>query len=60
MVLVVRTDGKRTLGNPRRGKGDNIKVGLRDMGRDMDWIGLAKDRDSWRVPVNAVMNLQVA
>jgi hypothetical protein len=25
----------------------------------VDRIGLAKDRDKWRAPVNAVMNLQV-
>jgi hypothetical protein len=25
----------------------------------MDWIDLAKDRDSWWALVNAVMNLQV-
>jgi hypothetical protein len=26
---------------------------------DVDWIGLAKDRDKWRAPVNSVLNLQV-
>jgi hypothetical protein len=25
----------------------------------MDWINLALDRDRWRAPVKAVMNLQV-
>ena len=28
-------------------------------GGDMDWIDLAQDRDRWRAPVCAVMNLQV-
>jgi hypothetical protein len=26
---------------------------------DVDWIGLAKDRNRWRALVNAVMNLRV-
>jgi hypothetical protein len=36
----------------------NIKVGL-GCG-DVDWIGLAEDKDKWRVLVNAVMKLWVA
>jgi hypothetical protein len=26
---------------------------------DVDWIGLAQDRDRWRALVNSVLNLQV-
>jgi hypothetical protein len=39
---------------------DNIKMDLRGIEwSGMDWIGLAQDRDRWRVLVNTVMNLQV-
>jgi hypothetical protein len=35
-------------------------MGLLEVGwGDVDWIGLAQDRDRWRALVNAVMNLQV-
>jgi hypothetical protein len=38
-----------------------FKMDLQEMGRGgMDWIYLAKDRDRWRVLVNAVMNLRVS
>jgi hypothetical protein len=39
---------------------DNIRTDLVEVGwGDMDWIGLAEDRDRWRALVNAVMNLRV-
>ena len=40
--------------------GDNIKMDLHEVGcGDMDWIELARDRDSRRALVTAVMNLRV-
>jgi hypothetical protein len=38
--------GKRPLGRPRRRWVDNIRMDLGEMGwGDVDWIGLAKDRN---------------
>jgi hypothetical protein len=60
-LLVGKTGGKRPLGRPRRRWVDNIKKDLLEIGwGGVDWIGLAQDRDNWRAPVNAVMNLRVA
>jgi hypothetical protein len=57
---VGKSDGKRPLGRPRRRLVDNIKVDLREIGRNgMDWIDLAQDRDQWRALVNTVLNLRV-
>jgi hypothetical protein len=42
-------------------KHEPIKMALLVIGwGGVDWIGLAEDRDKWRAPVNAVMNLRVA
>jgi hypothetical protein len=39
---------------------DNIRMDLGEVRwGDVDWIGLAKDRDRWRDLVKAVMNLRV-
>jgi hypothetical protein len=59
-VLVGKLEGKRPLGRPRRRWVDNIRMDLQEVGCGyVDWIGLAKDRDSWRTVVIAVMNLRV-
>jgi hypothetical protein len=48
-ILVGKPEGKRPLGRPRRRWVDNIKIDLREIGRDgMDWIDEAQDRDQRR------------
>jgi hypothetical protein len=37
-ALVENPEGNRLLGRPRRRWEDNIKMGLREVGREMDWI----------------------
>ena len=60
-VLVGKTEGKSSLGKPRRRWVDNIRMDLQEVGCGyMDWIGLVQDRDRWRTLVSAVMNLRVA
>jgi 3-oxoacyl-ACP reductase-like protein len=59
-VLVGKREGKRPLGRPRCRWEDNIMMDLQEVGcGDMDWIGLAQNRDRWREIVNAVKNLRV-
>jgi hypothetical protein len=56
-ILVGEPEGKRPLGRPRRRWVDNIKMDLREIGRDgKDCIDLAQDMNQWRAPlVNTVM-----
>jgi hypothetical protein len=59
-LLVGKPEGKSPLRIPRRRWVDNIKMDLGEIGwGDVEWIGLAQDRNSWRAVVNAVMNLWV-
>jgi hypothetical protein len=59
-LLLGKPEGKRPLGRPRRRWVDNIKRDLGEVGwDDVDWIGLAKDRNRWRALVNSVLNLRV-
>jgi hypothetical protein len=59
-LLVRKPERKRPLRRPRRRWVDNVRMDLLEVGwDDVDWIGLAKDRNRWRAVVNSVLNLQV-
>jgi hypothetical protein len=58
--LVGKPEGKRPLGRQRRRWVDNIRMNLGEVGwGDVDWIGLAQDRNKWRALVSWVLNLRV-
>jgi hypothetical protein len=57
---VGKREGKRPLGRPRCRWVDNIRMDLGEVGwSDVEWIGLAQDRNRWRALVNSVLNLWV-
>jgi len=59
-ILLGKPEGRRPLGRPRRRWVDNIRMDLQEVGCVyMDWIGLAQDRDRWRMLVSTVINLGV-
>jgi hypothetical protein len=59
-LLVGTPGGNRPLGRPRRRWVDNIRMDLGEVGwGDVDWIGLAQDRNRRRALVNSVLNLLV-
>jgi hypothetical protein len=58
--MVVKAEGKRPLGRPRRRWDDIIKIDLQEVGcGSMDLTDLAQYRDRWWALVNAVMNIRV-
>jgi hypothetical protein len=58
-LLVGKPEGKRLLGRPRLRWVNNIRMDLGEVGwGDVDWIGLAQDRNRWRALVNSVLNLR--
>jgi hypothetical protein len=58
---VGKPEGRRPLGRPRLMWLDNITTDLVEVGwGDVDWIGLARDRDRWRALVNLILNLRVS
>jgi hypothetical protein len=59
-LLVGKPEGNKLLGRPRRRWVDNIRMYLGEVGwGDVDWIGLAQDRNRWIAHVNSVLNLRV-
>jgi hypothetical protein len=59
-LLMGKPEGRRPLGKPIRRWVDNIRMDLVEVGwDDVDWIGLAQDRDRRRALVNSVLNLRV-
>jgi hypothetical protein len=59
-LMVERPEGERLLGRPRRRWVDNIKMDLGKIGwSDVDWIGLALNKDHLRALLNTVIGLRV-
>jgi hypothetical protein len=59
-LLVGKPEGRKPLGRPRRWWLNNIRMDFAEVGwGDVDWIGLAQDRDRWRALVNWLLIFQV-
>jgi hypothetical protein len=51
-LLEGKPEGRRTLGKPRCRWVDNIRMDLGEtVWGDVDWIGLAQDRNRWRIRI---------
>jgi hypothetical protein len=57
-LLVGKPERKRPLRRPRLRWVDNIRMDLSEVrSGDVNWIGLAQDRNKWRVLMNLALNL---
>ena len=56
-ILTGKPTGKRTLGRPRPGWEDYIRMDLKEIHiNTRNWLYSAQDRDDWRALVNAAIN----
>jgi hypothetical protein len=59
-ILVGKPEEERPLERSRRRSVYNIRMDLGEVGwGDVEWIGLAQDRNRWRALVNSILNLRV-
>jgi hypothetical protein len=59
-IFVSKSEGKISLGRPRRRWEGNITVDLRETGWEVvDWMHLVQNRNQWWAVVNMVMSLRV-
>jgi hypothetical protein len=59
-LFVGKPEGKRLLGRLRRRWMNNIRMDLLQLGCvDVNWLGLAQDRNRWRAHEDSVSNLRV-
>jgi hypothetical protein len=54
-IFWLENQGRRRLGRPRQRGEDNIRIDLRETGRQVvDWLCLAQDRDQWQALVDTI------
>jgi len=59
-ILVRKPEGKRPLGKRRRRWEDNIRMDLREIGRQgVEWMHVVQDRHQWRALLNTAMNFRI-
>ena len=57
-ILTGNSTGKRSLGRPRRGWKDNIRMDLKEIGiNTRSWLVQLSDRDYWRALTNVALKL---
>jgi hypothetical protein len=60
IIRIVKPEGRRPVGRPRHRSVDNIRMDLGEVEwGDMDWIGLAQDKNRCRALENLVLSLWV-